>query len=248
MTLKEKLQSLITAANTTTGEADSDLTAAVQRLIDGYGGGGGGDVPEFYTPTPATGVSSIYGTVVKVGHEVSWTGYVSFTSTSYGDKHIFTLPAQFRPYTKHLFKCGTSSSSYDDTGYILPNGEVHIVLASYKSAATGDFSWGIITPGYTVSVDSAKVTSSSGGIEKIGDLAVMQLSITVSGISAGWQSGIITIPDGVRPLSSQCAFCVYRGLNTAPYAETWFGPDGACSAYIDPSHGTTIDILCQYKI
>lgn len=39
MTLIEKVQSLITASNSTTGASDTDLTAAVQRLISGYGGG-----------------------------------------------------------------------------------------------------------------------------------------------------------------------------------------------------------------
>lgn len=45
MTLIEKVQSLITASNSTTGASDTDLTAAVQRLINGYGGGGGSIVP-----------------------------------------------------------------------------------------------------------------------------------------------------------------------------------------------------------
>lgn len=35
-----KIQNLITAANTVTGESDTTLTDAVQTLIDGYGGGG----------------------------------------------------------------------------------------------------------------------------------------------------------------------------------------------------------------
>lgn len=39
MTLIEKVQSLLTASNSTTGASDTDLTAAVQRLISGYGGG-----------------------------------------------------------------------------------------------------------------------------------------------------------------------------------------------------------------
>ena len=38
MTLIEKVQSLLTASNSTTGASDIDLTAAVQRLISGYGG------------------------------------------------------------------------------------------------------------------------------------------------------------------------------------------------------------------
>lgn len=41
MTIIQKIQSLITAANAKTGESDATLTDAVQTLVDGYGGGGG---------------------------------------------------------------------------------------------------------------------------------------------------------------------------------------------------------------
>lgn len=41
MSIESKLQALLTASNTTTGETDTTLTDAVQSLIDGYGGGGG---------------------------------------------------------------------------------------------------------------------------------------------------------------------------------------------------------------
>ena len=37
MSVKSKIQSLITAANAKTGKSDTNLTAAVQSLIDGYG-------------------------------------------------------------------------------------------------------------------------------------------------------------------------------------------------------------------
>ena len=37
MSLKTKIQALITAANAKTGKSDTDLTAAIQSLIDGYG-------------------------------------------------------------------------------------------------------------------------------------------------------------------------------------------------------------------
>ena len=40
MTVKQKIQSLLTAANDTTGESDTNLTDAVSALIDGYGQGG----------------------------------------------------------------------------------------------------------------------------------------------------------------------------------------------------------------
>lgn len=42
MTIKQKIQSLIAAANAKTGESDTTLTDAVQTLVDGYGQGGGG--------------------------------------------------------------------------------------------------------------------------------------------------------------------------------------------------------------
>lgn len=41
MSILSKLQALLTAANTTTGESDTTLTDAMQTLIDGYGQGGG---------------------------------------------------------------------------------------------------------------------------------------------------------------------------------------------------------------
>lgn len=40
MSIKSKIQSLITAANAKTGETDATLTDAVQTLVDGYGQGG----------------------------------------------------------------------------------------------------------------------------------------------------------------------------------------------------------------
>ena len=41
MTVKEKVQALLAAANGATGQSDADLTAAVGHLIAGQGGGGG---------------------------------------------------------------------------------------------------------------------------------------------------------------------------------------------------------------
>ena len=43
MSIYSKLASLLSAANTKTGESDATLTDAMQTLIDGYGQGGGGD-------------------------------------------------------------------------------------------------------------------------------------------------------------------------------------------------------------
>lgn len=41
MSIVSKIQALLSAANTKTGQSDTDLTSAVQHLCDGYGSGGG---------------------------------------------------------------------------------------------------------------------------------------------------------------------------------------------------------------
>lgn len=54
MSLLSKLQSLLSAANAKTGASDTTLTAAVSRLIAGYGGGGGGGNANVVTGTVET--------------------------------------------------------------------------------------------------------------------------------------------------------------------------------------------------
>ena len=56
-----KIQNLITAANTVTGESDTTLTDAVQTLVDGYGQGGG------YTATEVVSRAAPAGAVVVSG-------------------------------------------------------------------------------------------------------------------------------------------------------------------------------------
>lgn len=48
MSISSKIQSLITAANSVTGESRTDLTACVQDLKDGYGQGGEDDTDIMY--------------------------------------------------------------------------------------------------------------------------------------------------------------------------------------------------------
>lgn len=54
--VKIKIQDLITSANATTGKGDTDLTRAVNNLIDGYGQGGGAE------PKLTTLVTEVNGT------------------------------------------------------------------------------------------------------------------------------------------------------------------------------------------
>nr|DAE38877.1 MAG TPA: hypothetical protein [Caudoviricetes sp.] len=56
MSVESKINNLISAANTKTGKTDSDLTNAMQSLVDGYGGGaaGGGAAWELVASETAT--------------------------------------------------------------------------------------------------------------------------------------------------------------------------------------------------
>lgn len=55
MSIRSKIQSLIAAANSATGESDTTLTDAVQTLVDGYGQGGGYTNDDFADPTKPSG-------------------------------------------------------------------------------------------------------------------------------------------------------------------------------------------------
>ena len=59
MSIKGKIESLISAGNTTTGEADTDLTSVIQSLVDGYGQGGGEIHNQDKTVVPSELVQSI---------------------------------------------------------------------------------------------------------------------------------------------------------------------------------------------
>lgn len=245
MTLYNKILSLLTAANNTTGMSDSDLTAAVQRLIDGYGGGG--DIPVFYNVTPASGVT-VFGKPVKTGTKVSWCGQIGFGSSVYGDRLIFTLPAELCPYIKYIFTCGGDDSSTNDIGYILPNGEVHVILANSKSHVNGIFEWDVILPQYLPTVDTAKVSAVTGGVQVVNSMAVMQISFTVTGISSGWHLTLIKIPESIAPDGDRCPFCIYRNRNSAQFLNAYLKDTGYIQIYINTSLGTTIDMLCIWDI
>ena len=75
MTPRDKLNSLLTAANTKTGESDTTLTDAMQTLIDGYGQGGGGGAVEIAsgTFTPSTTAVS---KSIAIGNKMAQTDFL----------------------------------------------------------------------------------------------------------------------------------------------------------------------------
>lgn len=207
-----------------------------------------GAVPVFYEVTPGPNVSAIVGSPVKIGPKVTWTGQVQFSSNVYGDKHIFTLPEELRPYTKYLFKCGNGGYGYDYTGYILPNGEVHVVFGNNATIAQCDFQWDVITPEYPVIVDTTKVSSFTGGIAIIDNMAIMQVSLVTSNFSAGWHNALITVPDTIPIPEEQVPFCIYRNRNSAQYPDCYLRTDGTIDVWLDRQLSSVIDFLCIWDI
>lgn len=78
--VKAKLQGLIDLANTTTGNTDADLTAAVNSLIAGFGQGGGGD--DVLNAVIDRSITAIESTVTSVGAQ-SFRGCNSLTSAKF---------------------------------------------------------------------------------------------------------------------------------------------------------------------
>ena len=207
-----------------------------------------GAVPIFYDVTPAAGVNAIIGKLVKIGPKVTWTGQVRFSSNVTSDKHIFTLPEELRPYTKYLFKCGNGGYGWDYTGYILPNGEVHVVFGNNSAIAQCDFQWDVITPEYPVIVDTTKVSSFTGGIAIIDNMAIMQVSLVTNNFSAGWQNGLFTVPDTIPIPEEQVPFCIYRDRNSAQYPDCYLRTNGTIDVWLDRNLGSVIDFLCVWDI
>lgn len=220
----------------------------LQTAGGGGGGGGGSIVPEFFTVTPATGVT-VYGTPVKIGNKVTWTGRALFSSSASGDRLAFTLPEDIRPFTKYLFKCGHGGYGFDYTGYVLPNGEVHFVFESSGTFVQADMSWDIITPNLYPTF-SEKVASYTGGIEVVENMAIMQISLTLQNVSTGWQNALMVMPSTVIPSIAQCPFVIYRSRNTAQYPDCSIGTNGNLNVYIDTSlmSGQPVDFLCIWEV
>lgn len=220
----------------------------VLQTAGGGGGGGGGDTPVFYTPTAASGISYTYASLVKIGTKVSFVGRVDLSANTSGDKTLFTVPAEVTPLIKYISKCGTNSSSSDDTCYILPNGEFHVVLAQSKNYAQWSITWDVITPTYFPTVDTNNVSDFTGGIQLIENMAILQVSLTLQNVSTGWKSGIITIPAEVCPANTQSPFGLYRSRNGAPYPDVFVNTNGSTDIYLNTSYGNIIDLSCVWEL
>lgn len=93
MSIRSKIQSLITAANATTGESDTTLTDAVQTLIDGYGQGGGEviSLPSEYQRVEYISKTNSSGAYINTGYvpELNTDVYVKASIDGKRDQKFF---------------------------------------------------------------------------------------------------------------------------------------------------------------
>lgn len=108
MSIYSKIQSLLTAANTKTGESDTTLTDAVQTLIDGYGQGGGGVASGTYTPS-----SDELGHTFVIGNS-TFTHFLLVTTasvTGHGKRAGSLLFGDFENNIGYLIQTNSSGTS-----------------------------------------------------------------------------------------------------------------------------------------
>lgn len=180
--VKAKIQSVITRANTTTGNTDSDLTSAVNSLISGYAQSGDYQL-QSKTVSPSTSVQNVtpdngyYGlSQVKVNAMATATqatpsisvssaglitasatqtaGYVT-AGTKSATKQLTTQAAKtVTPTTSN--QTAVSSGVYT-TGAVTVAGDANLVAGNIKSGVkifgvTGTHSGGGITPTGTINI------------------------------------------------------------------------------------------------
>lgn len=132
MAIKPIIESMIAKANETTGKSDTDLTNAMQSLINGYtqGGESAGGLPDVITAgdTPIIGSSVIVKTITDT------------TITATGIKIVVPKTGTYR----FKFACGRTNISGDWTTQLYKNGSAIsnavVTWSSYEGYCIADVS------------------------------------------------------------------------------------------------------------
>lgn len=151
MTILQKIQSLLTAANNTTGESDSTLTDAVQTLVDGYGQGGGGETALYPFAHSYIHGSTIEKTVTDGNH-------IKILASGTGNVTV-NLP--------HSLPNSITQRSFDSIYQpypIIPTGaEVTISIKNVIENVTG-YAVGTTKPGGSTDMNGAPLGKDGGSI------------------------------------------------------------------------------------
>ena len=124
MSILSKLQSLLSAANTATGESDTTITDAMQTLIDGYGQGGETLRTTHYHGTLHYENSPVYNMVIPVTtalstdiiiatFKITKTGTFSNGAVTWDSD--LTIPASMNASSKRLTMCGNAAYNIPTT-------------------------------------------------------------------------------------------------------------------------------------
>lgn len=168
MSILSKLQALLTAANTKTGESDTTLTAAVQTLVDGYGqGGGSGEESIFFTFTPSETVQSF---TVNAG---------TFTLSEYYEIFAHSTNATNDPSHETVVDSGSIYMPYTEMGNQVKNfGRT----TTRKAGSGSDYFNSVIT-----SASQTGETLTVSGTASIWFMSGVEYSFYIQNINA-WES------------------------------------------------------------
>lgn len=156
MTVTQKLQALLDASNAKTGESDTTLTDAVQRLVDGYGGGG----------LPALMIESITDT--------EYTQAEDWLSDTYGNaEHVARTYMPYISGEHHVYLCtvkdNMASANYSFSGgYSCPTRD----NSMYFLGLSARNNWTNITDGQTAWASSRSLHISAGAKIRVVDIKI----------------------------------------------------------------------------
>lgn len=134
MSIKSKIQSLIAAANTATGESDATLTDAVQTLVDGYGQGGGGHTQFTFdnTITTAGGRDNAHAIVVGLlpYQQIEIVGYAYLVGATTVQNARLNCGLTTEQFTSHFYlnTGGDTTTQFRITGEFV-NGAMKYVYS-----------------------------------------------------------------------------------------------------------------------
>lgn len=132
MAIKPIIESMIAKANETTGKSNTNLTSAIQSLIDGYGQGSssGGGLPDTVEAgdTPVVSSSKLVTTLATVDNTATGISVTVPKSGTYRFK----------------FSCGRTNTTGDWTTQLYKNGvavsDAMVLWDAYQGSCTADIS------------------------------------------------------------------------------------------------------------
>lgn len=247
-----ELTSIANAIRTKGGtQAQLEFPTGFVSAVQAIPTGGGGVETQIYSPIINTDYVSEYsGEIVASGNRAYFNGMFRFNNTLGVSRPVFTIPEAIRTAGYYVFTAGNGAGAYlSPYVYVNPNGEVTIPNTPSNRYMFVALDWPIAKTSKQVTYDDTVVNTIVGGISVNDDFAEMSYQINLNSISAGWKSGIITIPNDITPVSVFRPTVRYTDSVEGNIADSSVNEDmRTINIYLDRSRGANIQIKARWKI